>query len=290
MTTQTRTQTETQTEKERALALLHSAIEHNVLISKDNCVAVIISHENGEEGWYWLPIEDAAEDIVKQNSFEVLEEGIRNAKAAKQNPFEAIEEDFKKKSAERLIEQCFEEGILWEKDGKVFSPWFQYIEGEEIAWPSRESLLNDLLSQETWLDDIEYKYNPRSEEYLRKWYEAFAKTRDTFSELHEMLFGDKDPTLVFSEEPDYHYAYYFNPNSNAGGQIVECPFDDGMARLIKKGEDFIEVVAERTQYLSDINTCHFFNTVDDLIESKEEMYIGSVVSEDNWKDVLREVA
>lgn len=44
-------QTRTKTEKERALALLHSAIEHNILISQDDCVAVIFSNENGEENW-----------------------------------------------------------------------------------------------------------------------------------------------------------------------------------------------------------------------------------------------
>lgn len=264
------TTTQNETPKERALRLIHESIEHNILISRDNCVAVIFSDKNGEEGWRWISISDAAEDIVRQNMFEVLEEGIKRAKA------------------NNLFEMCLKEGVLKEEDEKIFSPWFHCVDGEYVEWASRDALINDLVSQETWLDQT--TFNPRSEEYLRKWYVTHQKTRDIFPELHEMLFTDKDPTLIFSEGNGYHYAYYFNPDSNAGGTIVECSFDNDMAHRIKNGKDFINVVAERTQYLSDINADFFFNTIGTLLKMKKDMYIGSVWSEDDWTELMSKAA
>jgi hypothetical protein len=136
--------------------------------------------------------------------------------------------------------------------------------------------MNDIATQETWVNDV--TYNVKSEEYLRALYNVSIDTEVNCPALNNAIFGPFDCDLLISKGRDDHHIYYFNADSNAGGQIVHCLFDDDMARRMLDGEDWIDVVAETTQYLSDINTVHFFDTVADIVDAYHgDSYIGNFV-------------
>ena len=87
-----------------------------------------------------------------------------------------------------------------------------------------------------------------------------------FPELHEMVFeGDGSEDLFFESGGWEGNLFYYNPDSNAGGQIVHCPLNAEQASRMIGNDDYIDVLAENTQYLSDINTYHFFNTTFGLL-------------------------
>lgn len=84
--------------------------------------------------------------------------------------------------------------------------------------------------------------------------------------LYEGLF-ENDMDLVFEDGSKFNYClYYYNPDSNCGGQIVQCPFDAEQAAQMVDNEDYMDVLATNTQYLADIDSYHFFETLFDLME------------------------
>ena len=188
--------------------------------------------------------------------------------------------------AESDLDLFLDEGIIVEARGKfIFT--FPYVENSKIEWSSRDAILQSMMSEQTWLST--YIYNPKSWEYMKAMCQASCNTRREFPALYEAVFGSNEGSLdfVFSKGSDEHRIYYFNPDSNAGGQIVICPFDDAMARRMLEGEDWIDVVAEVPQYLSDINHGSFFDTIAELISNfKEGKFVGIGVTEDNLKKVL----
>ena len=178
-----------------------------------------------------------------------------------------------------------DEGIVVEAREKfVFT--FPYVENNKVEWESKEAVLQSMLSEHTWLKT--YTYNPKSWEYMKDMYQASCRTKRKFPALYDAIFGSNGtPDFVFSKGSDEHYVYYFNPDSNAGGQIVACPFDDAMARRMLEGEDWIDVVAEVPQYLADINEGSFFDVIADLINNFEEgQFVGIDVTEENLKKIL----
>ena len=260
---------EYESDKARARALISQCIALRLLEGDSEHVRVLYDPQDGsEERWVSMTREAAAEDLVKQNAFDVLETAIDENKA----------------NALKLIDNCFEIGVLKEEDGVIYSPFFRYVEDEEVSWTCKEELLQDVLYEDPWRKP--YCYNPRSEEYLKGWYNAYITTEKEFPELHEMLFSFSDADMLFSNGSDEHAVYYYNPDSNAGGQIVHCPFDNDMARRIINGEDWINVVAERTQYLSDINHISFFGTIEELIAKHAE---GKYIGHDNLPDMLKKI-
>lgn len=103
-----------------------------------------------------------------------------------------------------------------------------------------------------------------------------------FPDLHEAVFGDGAGTmdLIFKDkwQEGCFKLYYYNPDSSAGGLIEECPFDVVDATEMIGNENYIDVLAEHTHYLADVNTEHFFETLFGLIEMKNEgLYLGSDV-------------
>ena len=253
------TYTRQEAEIARARALISECIATGLLVEDGGYISVIHDPMDGNEAkWVKITIDDAALDICKRDLFEILENAIAEVT----------------NYVKKLIETCLEKGILTEENGSIKSPNFTYIEDREISWSCREELFQDLLYQENWLHT--YLYNPKSRGYLNAWLEAYEKTQKDFPALHEMIFGHGDGDLLFSKGPDDHAIFYFNPDSFAGGQIVHCSLDDDMARRIIDGEDWIEVVAEQTQYLADINHGSFFDTIEELIDSyKEGQFIGN---------------
>lgn len=188
------------------------------------------------------------------------------------------------------MDAYIEEGIIVRKDDGKLIFCFPYVENEKMEWETMESLLNDFLENETWFTSA--CYNPKSWEYAREMYHASINTKKEFPALHEAIFGtdNTDPDFIFSKSPDDHYVYYFNPDSNAGGQIVVCPFDDEMAKRVIDGEDFVEVAAEVTQYLADINHVSFFDTISELIELfKEGKFIGKATSKEEMISLVKKI-
>lgn len=242
------------TPKEKVLRLIDKCIELNIFNGNDEQVAVCIK-VNGKSEWLWLSKSAVADDIIENDSYGLLEDAIVRVA-----------------EVEKLVSNCLEEGILIQEDGRIFL--FVSIYGSDIAWKDRTSLVQDLMCQEPMLRATEY--NPHSEEYLREMYRVKKLCEEKFPELHESIFGEKDIDFVFNDGFDSHRLYYFNPDSWAGGQIVECPFDDEMAERMMLGEDAMDVLAELPQYLGDINTTHFFDNIDALVRDRETpKYVGS---------------
>lgn len=260
----------------RARALISQSAAIGVLIVKDGYVSVLWEPEDGTPPkWVRISEKDAAIDIVKQNAFDTIEAAIEQVKA----------------DTAELVEKCLEKGILKEKGTEIVSPFFSYVNSEKVSWSCKEELIQDLLYEPTWSNgtfhlESSYEFNPKSRVFLQSWYDAYVKTESEFPDLHNMLFGASDEELIFSEGADDHSLYYFNPDSNAGGQIVQCPFDDEMARRVIDGEECFEVMAERPQYLSDINHGSFFDTIESMIrDCREGKYIGN----DNVTTMLEKI-
>lgn len=110
---------------------------------------------------------------------------------------------------------------------------------------------------------------------------------EEFPELSESVFGSNDDNFIFRDRnnPGWYNLYYYNPDSSAGGQIVQCPFNELDAAEMMVNEHFVDVLADRTQYLSDVDTEVFFDTLFELIQMKREgLYLGN-----NVYDVCREI-
>ena len=78
-------------------------------------------------------------------------------------------------------------------------------------------------------------------------------------------------------------------SSNAGGQIVQCPFSNDQAQRMVGNKDYFDVLAENTQYLSDINTISFFDCIFDIAERMEKgQFIGTFIDDAfSYKDMVK---
>ncbi len=123
--------------------------------------------------------------------------------------------------------------------------------------------------------------NVNSSEYKRAMEQTEEFCQRAWPELYETVFGNCDKNFFFKDIPGYDFAmFYYNPDSNRGGQFVMCPFYvEQVAEMI--GDDvYLDVLAENTQYVSDIDTYHFFDTLFELIEFKNDgKYLGNNVNE-----------
>lgn len=119
--------------------------------------------------------------------------------------------------------------------------------------------------------------------------EGFAKAMSlieefcayTFPELHESLFVNDDKDLIFSSGAldDLFYVFYFNPDSFAGGTIVEGYFKRKDMEDIETGLSLYDVIAEYKQDNSDIDTHHFFNAILAMLEMKEKgRFLGNDIN------------
>ena len=92
----------------------------------------------------------------------------------------------------------------------------------------------------------------------------------TFPELYDTVFQHVNQDLIFSRQNGDYLLIYYNPDASAGGQIVQCPFTASQASRMQDNDACLDVLAENTQYLSDVNTEHFFRTVFELLDAKRE--------------------
>lgn len=99
-----------------------------------------------------------------------------------------------------------------------------------------------------------------------------------FRDLYEALDGS-GRDLVFRDGEKFDYTlFYYNPDSASLGQFVQCPFSAEQVRLLRGNPNYMDVLAENTQYLSDVNTITFFDTVFHLIGAKEQgRFLGNSV-------------
>ena len=122
-----------------------------------------------------------------------------------------------------------------------------------------------------------------------------------FPDLHEAVFGDGAGTmdLIFKDkwQEGCFKLYYYNPDSSAGGLIEECPFDVVDATEMIGNKNYMDVLAEHTHYLADVNSEHFFETIFGLLEMKRDgLYLGSDVDkvcseiEENAKTLMGTLA
>ena len=250
-----------------ALSLINEAVHCGALKEKDNCIAVWYAFDSGEEGWYYIPKLHAAKDLLEQNAFEMLEKGISYAKTL------------------TTIKNCIEVGILHvNEDSSITHCWTP--NGEQIQWETAQNAVEDIAPQNPFVDaNI---YNVKSREFLQLFYEIAIDTELNCPPLNDMILGPFEKVILTSDGPDKHNIFYFNTDSNAGGQIVQCPLDDAMARRIISGEDWIEVVAERTQYLYDVNTTDFFDMVATLVQSyHSDSYVGHFIDNKELNMLLK---
>lgn len=207
----------------RAKELIQECIRFGILKSWDGKIKVFFVPEGKKEeegGWVYMPLEEAAKDIVKQDVFDVLEKALEEKK------------------------KLFVDAETFKTDTEAYA---------------------DLLKQ--------------AKEYALEHFPA----------LHDTVFGKSDDFFLYYDG-DFFTLYYFNPDSNCGGQIVECTFDDGMAKRVLDGESLMNVLAEREGYLYDINTISFFNTLRTLSDSSfDEKFIGNVETEDDLKALIEQV-
>lgn len=106
-----------------------------------------------------------------------------------------------------------------------------------------------------------------------------------FPELHQAVFGgsgqgDPGVDLIFKSRSygDTFHLFYYNPDSNAGGQLVQCLFDMKAAERMVGNPDYFDVLCEYDQYLSDIATEHFFHDVFEMIQMKfDGLFLGTDV-------------
>lgn len=116
---------------------------------------------------------------------------------------------------------------------------------------------------------------------------AMRITRSNFPDLFCDL--DEDVDLIFKDKKYDYTLFYFNPDSNAGGQIVQCPFSNDQAQRMVGNKDYFDVLAENTQYLSDINTISFFDCIFDIAERMEKgQFIGTFIDDAfSYKDMVK---
>lgn len=125
-------------------------------------------------------------------------------------------------------------------------------------------------------------YNTDAPEYK----EALDLTKNLcvkfFPELHKAVFGkDYWKSLIFADGHGWDFnLYYYNPDATAGGQIVRCPISADQVPQMVGNKFYATVLAENTQYLSDIDDISFFETIFELLESNEKgEFLGVGVDE-----------
>ncbi len=202
--------------------------------------------------------------------------------------------------AKELIKECIKFDILESWDRKIKVIFEPDDKEKEVGWTwmSLEDAAKDLVEQnafnileealekakEYFVDGETFRTDTEAYAGLLKQAEEYC--RKAFPVLHETVFGEEDYFFLYYN-CDFFTLYYYNPDSNAGGQIVECTFDEEMAKRILKGEPLTNVLAEREQYLYDINTKSFFEKLKMLADAQHDRdFFGYVENEEGIKRAI----
>ena len=207
------------------------------------------------------------------------------------------------KNAEKLIHECLDFNILQSRDGKVrvfFIPEGKTEEeGNWVLMPISEAakdivkqnafdVLEKALEEKKKIFVDHETFRTDTEVYADLMRQAKEHCFDHFPALHDTVFGEADNLFLFYDG-DFFTLYYFNPDANCGGSLVECTFDDEMAKRILDGEDLMTVLAERDEYLYDIDTISFFKVLNNLSTSLfDEQFIGYASDEDGLLTLIEQ--
>lgn len=145
--------------------------------------------------------------------------------------------------------------------GEVISDWLY-----DIGRNDKDALRN------LFMDSPEYKQAVELIENI---------SLKEFPEMYEAFFVDNGIDLIFQNryDKDSFELYYYNPDSNAGGQIVQCSFNREDIPKMINNEDYIDILAEYPQYLSDVDTDFFFGTILELMDKKiDGLYLGNNIN------------
>lgn len=252
-----------------AIELLNEAVRHGVLYERDNCIAVVFATDAGEERWYYIPKLWAAKDMLEQNAFEVIEKGIAYAKSL------------------TTVKDCLKVGVLFKDGDGLIHQWMNI----DSRWENELSAAEDIAKQKTFTSDG--YYNAKSREYLQLMHEVAVDAECNCPPVNTMLFQTSELAILMRDGGEGYNIYYFNlryfnPGSNLRGQIVRCPLDRIMAQRIISGEDWIDVVAENTQYPCDYCCAEFFELIASLIRSYHNgLYVGQFYNSDELIALLK---
>lgn len=246
-----------------AIELLNEAVHHGVLLEKDNCIAVAFATDTGEEKWYYVPKLWAAKDMLEQNAFETIERSIAYAKSF------------------ATVKNCLKVDVLFKDRDGLIHQWMN----ADNRWENELSAAEDIAKQKTFTSNG--RYNPKSQEYLQLMYEVAVDTECNCPPINTMLFQTSELAILMRDGGEGYNIYYFklryfNPGSSLRGQVVQCPLDRIMTQRIISGEDWIDVVAESTQYPYDIDAPNFFELIASLVQSYHNgLYIGQFYNSDD---------
>lgn len=99
--------------------------------------------------------------------------------------------------------------------------------------------------------------------------DLIKQTKETclelFPALHDTVFGEDDDFFLYYDG-EVFTVYYFTPDANCGGSLVECVFDNKTAKRILEGEDLMNVLTEGEE-LYDVDTVSFFVVLNNLSRS-----------------------
>ena len=128
------------------------------------------------------------------------------------------------------------------------------------------------------LDDAKVLYDTSTPAYAQAKKLLASMCEKQFPELYDTVFQHVDQDLIFFVQDGHFQLVYYNPDAEAGGQLVQCPFTASQTTRMQDKDAYLDVLAENTQYLSDINTAHFFRTVFSLLDAKKEgRFLGTDV-------------
>ena len=156
----------------------------------------------------------------------------------------------------------FKEFLSLENADEVISEWLY-----DIGRNDKNALRNLFMGSVEYKEAVELIKNISSKE---------------FPEMYDAFFVDTGIDIIFKDkyDEDKFELYYYNPDSNAGGQIVHCSFYKEDVPELLNNEDYMDILAEYPQYLSDVDTEFFFWTIFELIYKKTEgLYLGNNIDE-----------
>ena len=205
--------------------------------------------------------------------------------------------------AKNLIHECLDFDILQSRNGKVkvfFIPeekteeegiWVLMSISEaakDIVKQNAFDVLEKALEEKKKIFVDRETFKTDTEVYTDLIRQAKEHCLDHFPALHDTVFGDADNLFLYYDG-NFFTLYYFNPDANCGGSLVECTFDDEMARRILDGEDLMTVLAERDEYLYDIDTITFFKVLNNLSTSLfDEQFIGYTSDEGKVVELIEQ--
>lgn len=157
-------------------------------------------------------------------------------------------------------------------------PEKESVELPRVAQPKQTDTTHIPTDKAVWsyLDDAKITYDTTHPAYTQAKKLLASICEQQFPELYDAIFQHVDQNLIFSRPDGSFQLVYYNPDSDAGGQIIQCPFDASQAFRMQDNDAYLDILSENTQYLSDIDNEHFFRIIFELLEARrEDRFLGT---------------